>query len=466
MPTCFSAPSNHSDSLESREFGENPRKAVYNGRQIERARWRPRLVMNLFAFGINHTTAPVDVRERVGFAPESLPDALRELVQSPGVSEAAILSTCNRTDLYCGLTDGRGDDAIKWFEQYHRVAPGEVRPYIYQHHAEFAVRHVIRVASGLDSLILGEPQILGQVKDAYRTARDSGTVGTVLGKLFQHTFSVAKQVRTDTAIGSSPVSVAFAAVTLARQIFGDLNERTALLIGAGETIELAARHLARNGLTRFIVANRTLDNARRLSAEFGGYAISLAEIPLHLAEADIVVSATGAQEPVLTAEDARRAIKARKRQPMFMADIAVPRDIEAAAGDLEDVYLYTVDDLSDVIDENRRSRQEAARQAEEIIDSQVTNMMGWLGAQDVVPIIRALRAGANSEREAVLEKALAQLRAGKTPEQALAFLANTLTNKLVHAPTTALRKAGEVGDDATVEAACNLFGIEPQENDK
>lgn len=422
--------------------------------------------MNLFAFGINHTTAPVDVRERVGFAPDTLPDALRELVNSTAVSEAAILSTCNRTDLYCGLKDGHGDDAIAWFEHYHQVSPGEVRPYLYKHHSEYAVRHIIRVASGLDSLILGEPQILGQVKDAYRTAHASGTVGTLLSKLFQHTFSVAKQVRTDTAIGSSPVSVAFAAVTLARQIFGDLHERTAMLVGAGETIELAARHLARSGLSRMIVANRTLDNARRLATEFGGYAISLSEIPIHLAEADIVVSSTGAQVPVLTREDAERAIKARRRKPMFMVDIAVPRDIEESCSDIEDIYLYTVDDLSDVIEENRKSRQEAAKQAEEIIDTQVTQLMGWLGAQDVVPVIRALRSTAQGHADAVLEKALAQLRSGKSPEQALAFLANTLTNKLIHQPTQSIRRAGETRDDTTVDAACSLFGLNPNDHDQ
>jgi glutamyl-tRNA reductase len=419
--------------------------------------------MKLFAFGINHTTAPVSVRERVGFVPERLPEALRHLVDSTGVSEAAILSTCNRTDLYCSLPDSPGDqigdDAIEWFEQYHQVKPDEVRPYLYRHHAESAVRHIIRVASGLDSLILGEPQILGQVKDAYRTAHETGTVGRTLGKLFQHTFSVAKQVRTDTNIGANPVSVAFAAVSLAKQIFGDLGNSTALLIGAGETIELAARHLARAGLQRVIVANRTVENGQRLAAEFGGYAISLQDIPLHLAEADIVISSTGAREPVLTAEHARQAIAARRRRPMFMVDIAVPRDIEADVADFEDIYLYTVDDLTDVIEENRRSRQEAARQAEIIIDTQVTTLMGWLGAQDVVPVIRALRGQAEAERDAVLARALAQIEAGKSPEQALRFLANTLTNKLIHTPTKALRKAAEVRDDAVVDSARTLFGI-------
>lgn len=416
--------------------------------------------MNLLAFGINHTTAPVAVRERVGFQPERLPDALRELVQSTGVAEAAILSTCNRTDLYCGLNEGSGDDAIDWFERYHAMKAGEVRPYIYQHHEESAVRHIIRVASGLDSLVLGEPQILGQVKHAYRTAHESGTVGRTLGRLFQHTFSVAKQVRTDTDIGSNPVSVAFAAVSLARQIFGELNDSTALLIGAGETIELAARHLARNGLKRMIVANRTVENARRLATEFGGFGIGLGEIAQHLHEADIVISSTGAPDPVLSAHDAQAAVQQRRHRPIFMVDIAVPRDIEPEVSELEDVYLYTVDDLEDVIQESHRSRQEAARQAEQIIDTQVTSLMGWLGAQDVVPVIRALRAGAELEREAVLAKARAQLEAGKAPEAVLEFLSRTLTNKLIHSPTSALKRAGEAGDQQVVDSAVKLFGID------
>lgn len=416
--------------------------------------------MDLFAFGINHTTAPVAVRERVGFAPEQVPEALRELVGRGGVAEAAILSTCNRTDLYCGLDAGTGAQAIEWFQDYHHLADTEVRPYLYQYSDSSAVRHMIRVASGLDSLILGEPQILGQVKDAYRMAHQTGTVGRVLGRLFQHTFSVAKQVRTDTNIGANPVSVAFAAVTLGRQIFGDFNQHTAMLIGAGETIELTARHLKAGGLSRLIVANRTLDNARRLASEFGGYAIGLDEIPLHLAEADIVISSTGAQDPIVLTEHVREAISARRHRPVFMADIAVPRDIEAAVADFEDIYLYTVDDLHNVVQDNLRSREEAARQAEAIIDTQVDAVMGWLNTRDAVPMIRALRDNAQRTRDEALDKALAQLANGRAPEEALKFLANTLTNKLVHHPTTALRSAGAEGRADLLDAAGQLLGLE------
>jgi len=420
--------------------------------------------MDLFAFGINHTTAPIDVRERVGFAPEHVPGALQQLVDCNGVAEAAILSTCNRTDLYCGLRSGSGEHAIEWFHDYHNLGGIDLRPYIYMHRADGAVRHMIRVASGLDSLILGEPQILGQVKDAYRTAHKTGTVGRVLGRLFQHTFSVAKQVRTDTAIGSNPVSVAFAAVTLARQIFGDLSAHTALLVGAGETIELAARHLKKNGLSRLIVANRTVEKARKLAHEYGGFAISLDEIPQHLAEADIVISSTGAQHPVVLAEHARAAIEARRHRPVFMVDIAVPRDIEAQVGDLDDVYLYTVDDLQNVIQDNLRSREQAARQAEVIIDTQVHELMSWLSTRDAVPLIRALRRGAERSRDEVLEKAMLQLANGRSAEETMNFLANTLTNKLIHHPTTALRSAGAQGQDDILAAAGQLLGIAPTDS--
>lgn len=416
--------------------------------------------MDLFAFGINHTTAPVEVRERVGFPPESVPEALKELVGCSGVAEAAILSTCNRTDLYCGLRDSTGDEqAIEWFQRYHQMEGATLRPYLYEHRADSVVRHMIRVASGLDSLILGEPQIFGQVKDAYRTAHQSGTVGRVLGRLFQHTFSVAKQVRTDTAIGSNPVSVAFAAVTLARQIFGELSGHTAMLIGAGETIELAARHLKKAGLSRLIVANRTVENARRLATGYGGFAIALDEIPLHLAEADIVISSTGAQQPVVLAEHARAAIEARRHRPVFMVDIAVPRDIDAQVADLDDVYLYTVDDLQNVIQDNLRSREEAARQAETIIDSQVHELMSWLNTRDAVPLIRALRGSAEQTRDEVLEKAMLHIANGRSPEEAMKFLANTLTNKLIHHPTAAMRAAGAQGQSQLLDAASQILGI-------
>ena len=421
--------------------------------------------MTLFACGVNHLSAPVSMRERVVFGPEELPRALGELCECKGVEEAAILSTCNRTDLYLGLEAG-ADKAVKnWFRGYHGLSSTELERHLYTHQADSAVRHVMRVASGLDSLVLGEPQILGQLKSAYGAAQSTGTVGTLLGKLFQQAFFVAKRVRTDTAIGSSPVSVAFAAVALARQILGDLSTHTALLIGAGETIELAARHLAGNGLGRMVIANRTLENAHRLASEFGGYAIELAEIPAHLAEADIVVASTGSPDTVLEVADARRAMQARRRRPVFMVDIAVPRDIDPAVGTLEDVYLYTVDDLHEVIEENLRSREDAARQAEEIIDQHVGRFMGWLGTREVRATIQAFRGGAEETRDDVIEKARRRLAAGAPPDEVMHYLAHTLTNKLLHAPTVQIRRAGAGARHELVAAARTLYGLDSDATD-
>nr|VFJ55833.1 MAG: glutamyl-tRNA reductase [Candidatus Kentron sp. DK] len=414
--------------------------------------------MPLFAFGINHNTASATVRERVTFTPERIPSALRDLAACDGVREAAILCTCNRTDLYCGIDDGDGLAVLNWFRHIHGLTLQEIRHYLYIHRTKEAARHMMRVACGLDSMILGEPQILGQIKDAYRTAFECGTIGHVLGRLFQQSFSVAKRVRTDTGIGESPVSVAFAAVTLARRIFGNMTRLTALLIGAGETMGLVARHLNGIGLQRIIIANRTLANARHLAAETGGYAISLDEIPAHLPEADMVFSATTGQMPILTREQVVNALKKRKHRPVYMVDMAIPRDIEPAVEELEDIYLYTVDDLGEVIRENLLSRQDAARQAEEIIDTQVAHFMGWLGTLDTVPAIRTVRGRGEATRDEVLVKAKRLLASGARPEDALDFLANTLTSKLLHRPTIALRAAGFDGDRERVETIRRVFG--------
>jgi len=419
--------------------------------------------MSLFAFGLNHTTAPVDIRERVAFAPEHLSSALKELASTNGVHEAAIVSTCNRTDLYCELSESAASAAVSWFHRYHQLAAGEIVPYLYQHRAAQAVRHLLRVASGLDSLVLGESQILGQVKDAHKVARESGTAGRILDRLFQHSFSVAKQVRTETAIGSSPVSVAYAAVALAKQIFGDLSQYTALLVGAGETVELAARHLHSNGLGRMIIANRTVENARRLALQFDAFAIALPEVRSHLTDADIILTSTGAHDVLFHRDDFEAAVKARRHRPVFVVDIAVPRDVDEAVGELDDVYLYSVDDLAEVIEENQRSRREAAVKAEELIDGQVAELMGWLGTQDVAGLIRGYRGEAESTRDLVLERAIAMLGAGNDPEKALRFLANTLTNKLIHTPTSELRRAGAEGRVDAIAQAQVLLGIEDEE---
>jgi len=415
--------------------------------------------MSIIALGLNHRTAPVEVRERVAFAPDRVKDALREMLSLPQVHEGAIVSTCNRTEVYAAVAREGEGELLRWFPSAHGLNVEEVRPYLYVYEEGEAIRHLLRVSCGLDSLVLGEPQILGQIKAAYAQAGEAQAVGPVLNRMFQHAFAVAKQVRTDTAIGASPISVAFAAVSLARQIFGDFGSKTALLIGAGETIELAARHLHGNGIGRMIVANRTFERAHALAEPFGGFAIALHELGDHLHEADMVITATASPLPILGKGAVESALKRRKRRPMFMVDIAVPRDIEPEVGSLEDVYLYTVDDLEQVIDENRRSRQEAAQQAEEIIDAQVRHFLDWLRMQGSADIIRDLRAGAERVRDEALERALGQLARGVPAEDVLRHLAHALTNKLMHAPTVALREASQTGQQDILEAARVLFDL-------
>jgi len=419
--------------------------------------------MHLFAFGLNHTTAPVDIREQVNFSPQRLQHALHDLIERELAQEVIILSTCNRTELYCGLDCDTTQPIINWLSHYHNIPSQSLHPHLYTYKQADVVRHLLRVACGLDSMILGEPQILGQLKSAYLTALEAGTTNRLLNKLFEHSFSVAKHVRTDTAIGSSPVSVAFAAVRLAQQICGGIDGRltqsTALLIGAGETIELAARHLHENQLGRMIVANRTVERARQLAKEFSGYAITLEEIPVHLAEADIVISSTASESYILTQDEVKQAIKIRKRRPIFMVDIAVPRDIEPAVGQLNDIYLYSVDDLNEVIQDNLRSREQAALKAEEIIDTQVTHFMGWWKSLDVVDTICDIRDQAQDSRHRLVKKAKRMIDNGKPPYEVIDFLAHTLTNNLMHEPCAQLRQAGYDGRDELVTAARELFQL-------
>ncbi len=415
--------------------------------------------MSLLAFGLNHTTAPVELRERVSFGSDVMPEALSQLTDEEGIEEAVILSTCNRTEVYCNLDQAGEQRSIRWFSEFHGLKQDQLQPFLYKYPDANAVKHVLRVASGLDSMVLGEPQVLGQLKSAYQTALQAGSIGKLLSRLFQHSFRVAKQIRTSTMIGSHPVSVAFAAVRLAQQIFGNLSDQTALLIGAGDTIELAARHLHENGLKKMIIANRTLERSQHLANEYSAYAIPLSDIPHHLAEADIVISSTASQLPILGKGAIERAIKARKHRPMFMVDIAVPRDIEPEAGELEDIYLYTVDDLKDVIQENLRNRKQAALQAEEIIDTQVIHFMDWLNSLDAVSTIRALREQAYSIQDEVLFSAQQKLRAGADPEKVLQEVTRTLTNKLIHAPSTQLRAAGAEGRDDLLSAVQELYNL-------
>ncbi len=420
--------------------------------------------MSILALGLNHKTAPVEIRERLTFGPDIIAGALRSLKNHPAVEEAVILSTCNRTEAYCCLSQEDHEPLADWLSEFHGLESDRVNPYLYSHFGDDAIKHLLRVSCGLDSLVLGEPQILGQVKAAFQTATDVGATGKLLSKLFQHAFSAAKQIRTDTAIGNSPVSVAFAAVSLAKQIFSELSEQTALLIGAGETIELAARHLSQNGIGRIIVANRTVEKAHALAAQLDGYAIALTELSSHLAEADIVISSTASPLPVLGKGTVESALKERKHRPIFMVDIAVPRDIEPEVSDLSDIYLYTVDDLDEVIQENMRSREEAAKQAEEIIEHYVGEYLGWLRSLDAVELIQDYRAYAESLRDEVIQKALQQLNKGKSPEDVLQFMGHTLTNKLLHNPSAQLRQAGFNGQLELLDAANTLFQLKKTDN--
>jgi glutamyl-tRNA reductase len=427
-------------------------------RQLNRSAVANVLEMPLKILGVNHRTAPVELREKVAFNPDQLAEALRHLMTLPKVEEVVIVSTCNRTELYGDYLDGGVKQTREWLMDYHRL-PGSLDDCLYTFDNNRAVSHAFSVACGLDSAILGEPQILGQMKDAYRQAKQAGTTGPVLHGLFQQAFSVAKQVRTDTEIGASAVSVAFAAVSMARQVFADFGNNTALLIGAGETIELTARHLHARGLNRMIIANRSIARARALAQQYQGYAIELDEIPAHLADADIIIGATASPEPLVHRPDMEKALKERRHRPVFIADLAVPRDVEEAVTELDDVYLYTVDDLQGVIRENLKSRRQAARQAQQIIEAEVARYVMAQRVRDAAPTIRAMRSKADEIRENVAQNARRLLDRGREPEEVLDFLARTLTNKLMHLPSSELRKAGERGDEDVLRAARHLFGI-------
>jgi len=429
--------------------------------------------MSIITLGLNHKTAPVEIRERLSFSPESLGDAVKSLSSLQAIQEAAILSTCNRTELYCAistdadeLTQQAIDQVTEWLSQYHGLETDDFNEHLYAHKHTESIRHALQVACGLDSLVLGEPQILGQMKQAYAQANEQGTMGSLLGKLFQHAFSVAKQVRTDTAIGSSPVSVAFAAVSLSKQIFGELNQLTALMIGAGETIELAARHLQGSHIKQMIIANRSVDRGQALAEQFAAQAIALPQIPDFLHQADIIISSTASPLPILGKGAMEKALKKRRHKPIFICDIAVPRDVETEVNELDDVFLYTVDDLHEIIQENLESRQQAAEQAHDIIDNQVEDFLNWERALDSVEVIRDIRENAARISDEVLQKALGQLAQGKPAEDALAFLARTLTNKLLHQPSATLRETGESGRHDLLDFSRRLFINRTQGSEK
>jgi glutamyl-tRNA reductase len=394
--------------------------------------------MQLFALGINHHTAPLAVREQVAFDPLRLSLALNELLRAKPVREAAILSTCNRTELYCAAESP--DAPVEWLAEYHSLPTQQIKPYLYTHPQRDAVRHMFRVASGLDSMVLGEPQILGQMKQACRAAEEAGTVGTLLGKLFQRTFAVAKEVRSTTAIGANIVSMAAAAVHLSERIFERVSEQKVLFIGAGEMIELCAAHFAGAKPAKLTVANRTPERAAILAERFGGDTLRLDEVAERLAEYDIVVSCTASPLPIVGLGMVERALKVRRHRPMVMVDLAVPRDIEEEVSKLGDVFLYTLDDLGGIIESGLESRQAAVVEAEAIIDNRVANFLQWMDARAAVPTIRALRDTADRMRRHELEHALKRLAAGEDAGAILDALSHRLTNKFLHGPTQALNQ--------------------------
>jgi glutamyl-tRNA reductase len=405
--------------------------------------------------GLNHKTAPVALREKLAFDEDRLVAALRALRQERGVAEVVILSTCNRTEVYWAGS-ASGAELSQWLERHHDDSL-DLTASVYVHQEKHAVEHAFNVASGLDSMVLGEAQILGQLKNAYRIAQETGSTGPHLNKLFQAAFSAAKRVRTETQIGANAVSLASATVSLARRMYSDFSTRTALMIGAGEMISLTARHFAAAGVKRTVIANRTLINAQTLAAEVGGYAVDLSHLDKELTEADIVVSCTASPLAIVTKAAAAAAVRKRRRRPIFMVDLAVPRDIDPAVADLEDVYLFSIDDLQQLVDENRQQREVAAGDAKVVISEEVTRFLQEARAKEAGPAIRALRQQADAIRRQTLEQAQRMVSSGKSTEEAMEYLANTLTNRLLHAPTQALRQAAESAESVVAEALTRII---------
>jgi glutamyl-tRNA reductase len=423
--------------------------------------------MALLILGINHHSAPLEVREKLAFPQERQAEALADLAAQPGVAEAVLVSTCNRTEVICRADDEAG--VRRWLESAAAKAGVELLPHLYCHVDEAAVRHAFRVASGLDSMVVGEPQILGQVKQSVRAAEGIGTLGSMLSRLFQNTFSVAKQVRTETALGAQSISMAATSLKLAQNIFGDLSRTRVLLIGVGEMVELAATYFAAQQPQSLTVANRTLARAEAFAERFSATAIPLADLPARMAEFDIVITGTASTLPILGKGLIERALKARKRRPMFIVDFAVPRDVEAEVATLRDVFLYTIDDLGGIVQQNVESRRAAVAEAEVLIERQVVVFREWQDARAAVPAIVELRRRADAYREAELAQAKKRLGRGDDPSAVLEALARGLANKFLHHPSRALSRAG-AGDREALSRAIEMLypdidpGDPPQES--
>ncbi|ATF08738.1 glutamyl-tRNA reductase [Candidatus Enterovibrio altilux] len=418
--------------------------------------------MNLLVLGINHKTATIDLREKIAFSPQQLRDALLQLKEQQVAQNGVIVSTCNRTEIYCELEHPSSGVVVDWLQQFHKLDSETLFSCLYTHHDQAAVQHLMRVASGLDSLVLGEPQILGQVKQAYAKSVDLDAINGLLERLFHKTFTVAKRIRTETDIGGNAVSVAFAACSLARQIFESLEFSTVLLVGAGETIELVAKHLYEHNCRKIIVANRTKERAKLFADAFGADIISLEEIPEHIHRADIVISSTAASLLIIGKSMVEKALNKRRHQPMLLIDIAVPRDIEEEVGELNNAYLYTVDDLHSIIEQNREQRKIAAVRAETIVDEESMEFMTWIRSRDAVNSIKQYRAHSELLKNEVLNRSIQALASGTDPEKVLKELSNKLTNKLIHAPTQAMQEAARNGDERTLDVLRQSLGLDPQ----
>ena len=421
--------------------------------------------MSIVALGFNHVTAPVELRERLAFGPNQLPTALQDMRRDVSLDEVAILSTCNRTEVYCWTGTGDHARVLDWIGEFHRIERPHLERASYLYRDQEAVRHSMRVAAGLDSMVLGEPQILGQLKDAWEIGRDAGTVGPELERLSQHTLMTAKRVRTDTEVGRHPISVAYASVSLAQQIFADVGSATALLVGAGETIELVAEHLRQAGVERLLIVNRTYSRARELAERVGGEATLLSDLAQVLPQADIVITSTAAELPILGKGMVETALRARRRRPMFMVDIAVPRDIEPQVAELADVFLYTVDDLAEIVEENRRTRLAAAAEAETLIEQGVESWLKDVRAREASSLLTRYRAQAEAVSAQELARHLKRLEKGDDPAEVLARLSRSLTNKLIHTPTRELRNAAADGRHEVLHHGRRLLGIHGDEHE-
>ncbi|MES2509592.1 MAG: glutamyl-tRNA reductase [Pseudomonadota bacterium] len=414
--------------------------------------------MSVWALGLNHNTAPLDLRGRFAFSMDQIEPTLNglrsALARQP---EATILSTCNRTEIYCAGENTDLDNTLEWLASSGGVSPALLRSHAYTLQGDQAARHAFRVASGLDSMVLGEPQILGQMKDAVRAAEDAGAMGTTLHQLFQRSFAVAKEVRSSTEIGSHSISMAAAAVRLAGQLFEDLGDIRVLFVGAGEMIDLAATHFAAKKPKSMALANRTLERGEKLAGRFGAEVMRLADLPSRLHEFDAVISCTASTLPIIGLGAVERAVKLRKHKPMFMVDLAVPRDIEPEVKELPDVYLYTVDDLAQVVQTGRDSRQAAVAEAEVIIDAGVQNFMHWLGQRGTVPLIQQINAQADEWRQLEIARAKKLLAKGESIDDVLDALSRGLTQKMLHGTLAELHAGDAANREATAQTVSKLF---------